>query len=337
MTVRLNFGALLLYGVLLWCGCATSRYQNVNLYMRQNNWPKAQEELEIHLFEHPGDSKARLLLAEVYGEQGKADKMLKVLADLPDDNDRHSANITFIKKKYWIQNLQAGARALEAKNFTAAAGRFFNAVLIASVNVHSRQSYADALFLSGNAKASAGHYERLLQENPDDLIVKNNLSEAYFADRRYAACLLLCEQILATDAHHLAALTRRAYTLDALGSVVEAEQEFEYLARSFPSAQLLTDLGLLYFRKGAYEKAIPVFNQALALSQGYQVIYRYLGEASWRLRDYAAMAHWFEKLVAVYPEDVSGWRNLIVAYQALGRNEALANARQQIHSITGTN
>jgi tetratricopeptide (TPR) repeat protein len=100
---------------------------------------------------------------------------------------------------------------------------------------------------------------------------------------------------------------------------------------------LLTDLGLLYFRKGDYEKAVTVFSQALELSNGYHVLYRYLGESHWRLREYSAMAHWFEKLVTVNPDDVSGWRNLIVAYEALGRNEALANARQHIQSITSTN
>ena len=108
MFFRINTISLLLLMVITLAGCATSRYQNVDLYMRQQNWQRAEEELELHLLEHPTDTKAQLMLAEVYGEQGKAEKMLSTLSRVPNENDRHTANIDFIKKKYWIYNLQAG-------------------------------------------------------------------------------------------------------------------------------------------------------------------------------------------------------------------------------------
>ena len=50
--------------------------------------------------------------------------MLAALEQIPNENDRHTSNIVFIKKKYWIHNLQAGQEAMQVKNFIEAVARF---------------------------------------------------------------------------------------------------------------------------------------------------------------------------------------------------------------------
>lgn len=329
--------AILLQILLAFAACAPGRFQTIDLYVRQKNWPKAQDELEAVLRRNPNDGTARLMLAEIYAEQDSIARMVDVLNALYSDSPGQRKNIEYLKQKYWIANFERGQQGLNEDHYKIAARYFKNAVLIDSLNFDSRQKYADALYLSGNTEQAKHHYLILLQQSPDDLIIKNNLAEVYFAERDYRKTVRLCNEILAVEKNDFNALMRRAYAYDALGKTEQAEREFEYLSRMNPSAQLLIDFGLLYFRKGSYGKAIERFTEAIPYASDYHLLYRYLGEATWRIRDFESMAYWYEKVVETFPTDIIGWKNLAVAYEALGEQELLVYARQHIKDITSTN
>lgn len=104
-----------------------------------------------------------------------------------------------------------------------------------------------------------------------------------------------------------------------------------------PSPHLLTDSGLLYFRLGNYPLAIKRFTKALKTSNNKVRLYRYLGEANWRIGNYQSMARWNRKIVACFPNDLAGWQNLAVAYKALGQQKQFNRAANHIKSITGRN
>lgn len=102
-----------------------------------------------------------------------------------------------------------------------------------------------------------------------------------------------------------------------------------------PSCNLLTDSGLLHFRRGDYLQAIDRFTRALENSSNKIQLYRYLGEANRRIQDYKGMAQWFQKVVNFYPNDLDGWQNLAIAYEALGMKTMLAKAHRRINRING--
>jgi tetratricopeptide (TPR) repeat protein len=319
------------------CGCAASRFQNIGLYMRQQNWQKAQQELESAIRENPMDGKAHLLLAEVYGERGEIEKMLNTLSSLETFSTGQEKNIAYFKKKYWIKSIELGEQAMMDKESSAAVIFFQSAVLIDSMNLDCRQKYADALYLTGRYIEARDEYLKVLAQRPDDLVLKNNLAQTYFAEKRYKEVVGLCDEIISFDPHNLNALMRRVYAFDALSMLEEAKREYQFLARLNPSGQLFTDFGLLYFRVADYNNAITWFNKALALSSNEYLLYRYLGEANWRIRNYKLMAQWYQKVVEAFPDDIVGWKNLALAYEALGQKERLAQVRQHINDIASTN
>ncbi len=104
-----------------------------------------------------------------------------------------------------------------------------------------------------------------------------------------------------------------------------------------PSPHLLTDSGLLYFRLGNYPLAIERFTKALEISNNKVRLYRYLGEANWRIRNYKGMARWNRKIVACFPNDIGGWQNLATAYKALGQKKQFTRATRHIDSINNRN
>ncbi len=100
-----------------------------------------------------------------------------------------------------------------------------------------------------------------------------------------------------------------------------------------PSSNLLTDSGLLNFRLGNYPLAIERFTKALEISPNKVRLYRYLGEANWRMRNYKEMARWNRKVVACFPDDLGGWQNLAVAYKGLGKRKQFAQATRHVNAL----
>lgn len=104
-----------------------------------------------------------------------------------------------------------------------------------------------------------------------------------------------------------------------------------------PSPHLLTDSGLLYFRLRNYPMAIERFTRALEISNNKVRLYRYLGEANWRILNYKGMVRWNRKIVACFPNDLGGWQNLAVAYKALGQKKQFDQVTRHIDSINSRN
>lgn len=324
-------------GLFLISGCVTSRFQHIEMYMRQHDWKSAQTSLEDLLKRLPRDGETHLLLAEVYAELDSIQQMRSTLESARSLSPKYIKPTDFIAKKYWFKNFNRGLKSFEQKYYEEAVKRFQLAVEIDPINPHSMQRLADALFMTARYHEAKETYLRVLAQQPDNLIIKNNLAEICFVEKRYEKAVNLCNEILAVKPFDVNALMRRAYSFDGLESFEEAEKDFQLLADLTPSSKLLTDFGLLYFRNGRYEQAISRFAEALNFSSNKASLYRYLGEANWRLRKYKAMIRWYQKLVEDRPNSLLGWKSLALAYEALGQTKLLTVARDHISTIARTN
>ncbi len=323
--------------ILILNSCAASRLQNVQLSIRQQDWQKAQHDLEESIQHNPRDGEALLLLAEVYGELDMAEKMMTTILTLRKLSPKYEEPTTFLIKKYWLQNFDFGVKQFNVKAYDEALASFYRAVIIDSSNKYSAQKYADALFMTGRYYDSEKIYGQLLQKKTENIVLMNNLSEIFFLEKQYQKAIRLCSEILARDDQQINALMRRAYSYNALGQMKNAEQDYRLLAEKKPSERILTDFGLMYFRNHKYPKAVKQFEAALDFSQSPLQLFHYLGECNWKMKNYPVMISWYQKVVEMNPNDLVGWKNLAVSYEALGKRQLLSEARLQINKIIRTN
>ena len=243
----------------------------------------------------------------------------------------------FLVKNYWIKYFKLGNEMFANNMFTQAADYYTLSTQIDSSAAEGLQRYGDALFKIARYKEAGKVYSSALKITPDNVTIKNNLAEIYFIRKQYQESIRYCNEILSNNENDYGTLIRRAYAHDALGNFKEAEADFFMAALVKPSSRLLSDFGLVYFKNNDYRKAIFRFEEALEFPDSTTFIYRHLGEANWRIRDYRGMVKWYQKIVATQPGDLVGWKNLAVAYEALGQTNNLAEARFHITKLTSTN
>lgn len=331
---KVNQYIFYLVSLSLLLSCASGRKQMADVYLRQHNWEKAKEILGT---ENSKDANTYLQLAEINGHLRLIPEMNQALTHVRALSPKYNEHANFIEKSFWIKYFEAGEENLLNELYEAAVADFSLVAQIDSSNTDGLQRYADALFLSGNYDEAGPAYAAVLKLSPNNLTAKNNLAEIYFMQERYDDTIALCDEILDVNDNDIETVMRRAYAHDALGNFRKAEDDYYMAALVRPSEQLLTDFGLLYLDHKLYAEAITRLRAALSFGDGSPLLYRYLGQANWRLRDYRQMSKWYRKIVENSPEDVAAWKNLAVALEALGYEDDLAAARYQITKLSGTN
>lgn len=329
------FGLLFIFN--LSSGCVSGGFQQAEFYRRQQNLEKARKYLEEYVQDHPRDGAAHLLLAEVYGESDLFRLMNTMLNRATEISPKFEREAEMIRKEYWIKNFNRGVENFRSKNYEEALFRFEMAALIDSTNLKGLQKLADSYYMTARYHEAAKTYEKILQMDENNLTVKNNLAEVYFQLNQYEQAIQLCTEILQKKSDEVNVLMRRAYAYDALDKFDEAERDFLRLVHLKPEERLLKDLGLLYFHHQKYEQAIKWFTQALEKTDDPVSLYRYLGEANRLAKNYLAMAKWYKKIVEVNPNDLTGWKNLAIAYEALGATDDLIWVRSQINRMARAN
>jgi len=313
-------------------GCA-SRNQKVDIYYRQQNWEMAKEVLDAEKNKSP---EQYLQLAEVNGHLRLIPDMNKALAHVRSISPKYLEDADYIADYFWIEYFKAGEKNFENKMYLEAAKDFGLVVQIDSTKIDGFKRFGDALYLAENYDGAAEAYAAALKLSPDNLIIKNNLSEIYFIQGKYAETVALCDEILGVHNNDIEAVMRRAYANDALGNFKKAEDDYYLAVSRRPSAQLLSDFGQLYMRHGYYDSAIEHFEEALKHG-GTPLLFHFLGEANWRIRDYRQMSRWYRRIVENNPGDIAAWKNLAVALEVLGYEDDLAAARYHITKLSGTN
>jgi len=318
-------------------GCVSTSLQKTDVYVRQQDWTKAADALLYVLERDSNNVEALPKMAECQAELGRIPTMQSYLQKAEKFSPLSQAEADFLRRKYFAKNFKvATARFLDGL-YHEATLHFQRAVRIDSTNHTGLKSYAAALLKVGKLKSAEEIYSQLIELEPENMVIVANLAEIYFKQNKYRECFDFCSIILNKNDKDALALIRRAYAAEALGQLDQAESDFLRGVDLKPNGKLLSDLGLFYFRKEEYENAIIFFERALEFKKDDPLLCRHLGEANWRLRNYAQMAKWFAKLLQTHPNDLASWKNLAVAYEALGERKLLAEARHFISRISGTN
>ncbi len=262
----------LLVALMSTMGCQTKEVTSAKVYISQNNWDKAIEQLEQAVQLDPNDVEARYLLGEGYGNKGLWEKMNEMFNQANALAPTFSTQIKNTREKYWVGMFNQGVAKVNAKEGETAdlegAAKFFNdAILIDPSHIESYKNLAYTHLRSNNLPGAIKAYQDYLAINPKEISILNEVTRLYLENKEYVKAQETAKTVISVDAANIDAISNLAMAYDLDGQNAMAIQTYETaLAKNPEDQDLIFNLARLNYLNKEYDKAIAMFQKVITLS-----------------------------------------------------------------------
>jgi len=348
--------------LLLTAACQNRVLVEADHYERNDELEKAEASLLRHLETQPNDDAARFRLGELHGRMEKYHELLNDFAAVESNDNRWKEKIANRKEFFWRENFNRGVAALTRNEPEKAVTPLRNAATILPERFEAYPPLAGALLATADSKSALTILEKACILNENDLESRHALLQLYYNAGRHDEALKLSEDILKKSSRDVSALRCRALVLDKQ-QPAEAESAFKELMKVSGASDDLIAFAMHYYHREKYEYALLLLQEALKRraqeagaakgnlaaasdsnltsihlggknSMPIPEIFRYLGDCSWHLGDYAAMSQWYTRILQIYPQDVAALQNLWLASKAQGKIELAEILKKQLDQLT---
>lgn len=341
--------SVLLIAMLTLFGCQSKELTSAKVYIQQEDWDKAQEQLELAVKLYPNDAEAHALLGEAYGRKGEFAKMAEEFEASLAVSPTNEQKISYLKDKYWVENFNKGVGQVKAEDFTKALEFFSNCPLIDPSRTDAYKNIAFVYIRLDSVDKAIESYHKVLEQDPKDTQVMLQLGSLYYDLKEYEKTVELMNKILELEPNNLEAFSQKAFAYDSMGKPDEAFQAYnDALAQNPDNPDLRFNLGRLYYMKKDYNKAIEQFEKVLVISpDDYEATLntgnaylsiaeehmkplregKEMSEAEFKakkdnaIENYKKAIPYLEKAVEEKTDDPALWTNLGVAYINAGEKE----------------
>ncbi len=263
---------LVLLAIVVLVGCASKELTSAKVYINQNNWDKAIEQLEAAIQVNPKDAEAYYLLGEGYGQKSEWEKMNDAFAKSLAISPNFEARIKNTVDRYWVMNFNQGVgkvntKAGEQPDLQAAANLFAICTVIDPKRPEAYRNLAVTYLRMNELQKAKDTYLSLLSVDPKNMIAYNEATRLLMEMKEYPQALELAEKALAVDPANAEAISNMAMVYDLMDEKEKAQQTYEQALQRNPDNQdLLFNLARLHFLNKEYNKAIELFQKVIALN-----------------------------------------------------------------------
>jgi len=349
MFVKWSGPGLLL--VILLSGCQPSEVTSARLYLKHGNLEKASEQLQLAVKNYPDNAQAHFLMGATYARLKQFEEMNIAFARSEQVSDEYRPKILSIREFYWTRYFDDGNKAFLRDRYEQAIQNLETAIIIDSTQTKAQKKLAIVLVDYGDLEAALRMYNKLLSITPADLDLLGSAANLYYNLGEYNHVVLVLQKMLTIDPQHPDALANLAMAYDKLDQNEKANLAFQRAIEVNPED---TDLVFLYavhrYNNNSFMIAIDLFKRVLKDRPGdveslSNIGNCYLSLAKAKrgelqqaqqqqlslqelqnirddaLQNYANAIPYFEQAVSVRKENPVLWRNLSVAYLAIGDRE----------------
>jgi len=267
--------SVLLFGMLLLFGCQSKELTSAKVYIQQDDWQKAEEQLKMAVELYPADAEAHRWLGEAYGRTGDFENMNKEFDASLANSPQFADDINSLRTTYWVQNFNQGISKVkaadQAENETEKSKRLVEALDLFQVcpviDPERTDAYKNIAFVYIRLDSVDGaieNYEKVVAVDQSDTKTMLQLGSLYYEKKDYQKCVDLMDKILAVESGNLDALSQKAFAFDSMGDSDKAFASYEEaLSKNPGDPDLLFNMGRLYYMKKNYETAIEQFKKVL--------------------------------------------------------------------------
>lgn len=318
--------------------CSFTSLQEPLRHIRNNDYEKARQALEKLKVTRPGNARVHYLLGDIYGHFDRYQDMMREFKAAKKYNLGYESNVEYSVDYYWTENFNKGMTELKEHNYNLAIRYFKNAIFLRPqkfepyIGIGKSYFYVDSLTKAQEAFETAIGMKK-------DWQLMYNLAEICFRLKDYKKCISLCNDILERNVDpnileknvgHKQTLLKRAYSHEALGRNENAISDFKKYLSTNPEKDIYIHLSLLYEKNRNFSEALKVLNQAFSLPGDKLIIAQLGGRISFEGQLYFDMIKWYSYILNEEPNNVEALNNLMIAFQALGQKDKLAEIKSRI-------
>lgn len=330
-------------------GCQTKEVTSAKVYIQQDNWDKAIEQLEQAATLTPNDPEVFRLLGEGYGNRGEWVKMNEMFDKSLAISPKFEIDIKGMREKYWVNTFNNGVNKINGGDTEGAVEKFKEAIAIDPNHGESYKNLAYAYIKTENLEGAIQAYEDLLKLKPEDNETIHSLANLYFQTKNFDRVVTLEQQALQNNPADVDAVSNLALAYDFLGEKDKAQAEYEKALANNPNDKdLLFNLARLHYLNGDYDKAVALFEKVIASNPDDHDANLSIGNAYLNMGDamrkkmveketnnqtvtleemdalkniYRQAIPYLEKALTMKPDNANAWNNLGVAYVNIGEAE----------------
>ncbi|KPL18247.1 MAG: hypothetical protein AMJ92_08945 [candidate division Zixibacteria bacterium SM23_81] len=328
--LRLAAALVLLTCAVIWSGCGNPALTGAKVYIQQQEWGKAQEQLELAVQEMPQDAESHYLLGWVYGEQGMYEPMVREFETSLEISDRWKGKIEAVRKEKWTMAFNRGVQAGKEEDFQKAVMEFKTATIIEPGEPDAFNNLAFAYTNLDSLDQALKAYKNVLELQPSNVPPMINSGVIYFNRGEYQKAQDLFHKSLELEPSNKNAISMSALTLERMAirqrATLQTESTQEDSLRIENEVQSLLNQAVATYDQGI--KAHPD-DQDFAYNLG--VLY------AQEFKNYQAAAPLFRKVTELDPTDVDAWYNLATAQLALDDIESAQPSLEKVLELEPEN
>lgn len=344
----LVFALVITIGLAVMWACQPKEVTSAKVYIQQNDWDKAIEQLEAAVATNPQNAEAQFLLGQGYGKKGRFEDMNRAFDASLAVAPTYEAQITFEREKYWVDYFNRGVNFFNEDNIEAAIEAFQTAAVIHPKKPENYRNLAVGYLRLDNFDKAIESYKKALELEPDHVETLVNLGIAYYNHGDFQRAVDTFKKVLELDPTNADAISTLALSYDQLGDSDAALAAYNNALKSNPdNMDLQFNYARLFYNKEEYEKAIEQFKVILEKNpEDYEALLS-TGDAYLRLADglrlqakereeknendpeignlrakmkeyYKMSIPYLEKAVTIKPDSRNVWYNLGIAHLQAG-------------------
>jgi len=323
---RLAFSLILLAGVALWAGCQNPALTGAKVYIQQQDWDNAQQQLESAVQQEPRNAEARFLLGRAYGEKGMYEAMVREFETSLEISAKWKTDIENIRQEKWTMAFNRGVQAVKEEDFAKGVLEFRTATVIDAQEPDAFNNLGYAYSNLDSIDRALEAYGRVLELQPDNVSAKIQSGVIFLNREESQKAADLFGDALEVEPENKTALSMRARSLENLARARRAELVAADSGEdSAPAEEEI---------KSVLDQAIAVYQQAMeAYPQDKDFFYNLGVLYAQQIRDFEKAAPLFQKVTELDPEDIDGWFNLAIAQVALDDLDGAQPSFEQVIEI----
>ncbi len=314
-------------------GDASTALRSARVYIHQQVWDKAIEQLEVAVAGDPESDEAHYLLGKIYGDRDMTEKMVRefnALKALKNAKPEYLAEVQGYFDRHWSQKFNGGLAAFRAGKPDKAIEELKMAILLNGTKTEAVKLLADVYLSQKQTALGIETLEKALAMNPNlgDLGVYMSLNKAYQEVGNKPKQLEALQKAL-TLAKEVGDLTTLNRAYEALG---EPNKQIEALEKAVSLAPtnggVILDLTTLCFTMAEteqdslkagpyYDKTLKISSQALAADVKVPKLAEYAAQIHFKRGQYREAAGYFTKLWELNPSSAAPLLNAGLCYQRL--------------------